>query len=92
VLGEELAIPVCTGAYTDGGCGAASRLWHRYGLDHGLPHLDELRPVLYIAWEATGFDIDVSGQIALAEKAVSLGVDLIVMDDGWLGARTFNCG
>ncbi|MFK0110701.1 alpha-galactosidase [Streptomyces sp. NPDC091217] len=86
--GEELQTPVCAGAYTEGGFGAASRLWHRYVLDHVLPHPNELRPVLYNSWEATGFDIDVTGQIGLAEKAAALGVELFVMDDGWFGART----
>ncbi|KJK38885.1 alpha-galactosidase [Streptomyces variegatus] len=86
--GEELATPVCAGAYTEGGFGAASRLWHRHVLDHVLPYPEELRPVLYNSWEATEFDIDVRGQIELAEKAAALGAELFVMDDGWFGART----
>ncbi|MDX3114692.1 alpha-galactosidase [Streptomyces scabiei] len=86
--GAELATPVCAGAYSEGGFGATSRLWHRHALDHVLPHADELRPVLYNSWEATEFAIDVTGQIELAEKAAALGVELFVMDDGWFGART----
>ncbi|MET9084856.1 alpha-galactosidase [Streptomyces sp. NPDC004237] len=86
--GEELVTPVCVGAYTEDGFGAASRLWHRYVRDHVLAHPDEVRPVLYNSWEATGYDIDVTGQIELAEKAAALGVELFVMDDGWFGART----
>ena len=86
--GGELTTPVCAGAYTEGGFGAASRLWHRHVLDRILPHPDELRPVLYNSWEATEFDIEVTGQIELAEKAAALGVELFVMDDGWFGART----
>ncbi|MFJ8107916.1 alpha-galactosidase [Streptomyces sp. NPDC096132] len=86
--GQELTTPLCAGAYTEGGFGAASRLWHRHVLDQVLPHPDELRPVLYNSWEATEFDIEVTGQIALAEKAAKLGVELFVMDDGWFGART----
>ncbi|MCT9080306.1 alpha-galactosidase [Streptomyces fulvoviolaceus] len=86
--GGELTTPVCAGAYTEGGFGAASRLWHRHVLDRILPHPDELRPVLYNSWEATEFDIDVTGQIELAERAAALGVELFVMDDGWFGSRT----
>ncbi|MER5430207.1 alpha-galactosidase [Streptomyces sp. NPDC002588] len=86
--GGELTTPVCAGAYSEGGFGATSRLWHRHVLDRVLPHADELRPVLYNSWEATEFDIDVIGQIELAEKAAALGVELFVMDDGWFGART----
>jgi alpha-galactosidase len=52
-----------------------------------LPHPDELRPVLYNSWEATGFDVDEAGQRKLADRAAALGVELFVMDDGWFGAR-----
>ncbi|MEU2283024.1 alpha-galactosidase [Streptomyces sp. NPDC013178] len=86
--GEELTTPVCAGAYTEGGFGAASRLWHRHILDHVLPYADEVRPVLYNSWEATEFDIDVTAQIELADKAAALGAELFVMDDGWFGTRT----
>ncbi|MFE2429111.1 alpha-galactosidase [Streptomyces sp. NPDC059373] len=86
--GAELRTPVSAGAYTEGGFGGASRAWHRYLLDHVLPHPGELRPVLYNSWEATEFDVSVEGQIVLAERAAALGVELFVMDDGWFGART----
>ncbi|WP_103342151.1 alpha-galactosidase [Amycolatopsis sp. CA-126428] len=86
--GRPLTTPVYAGLYTDGGFGAASRAWHAYVLAHVLPHADELRPVLYNSWEATGFDVTEAGQRALAERAAALGVELFVMDDGWFGART----
>jgi alpha-galactosidase len=44
--------------------------------------------VLYNSWEATGYDVDEAGQMALASRAAGLGVELFVMDDGWFGART----
>ena len=46
-----------------------------------------LRPVLYNSWEATGFNVNEAGQMALAEKAAALGIDRFVMDDGWFGQR-----
>jgi alpha-galactosidase len=52
-----------------------------------LPHPDELRPVLFNSWEATGFDVDEAGQKALAARAAELGVELYVVDDGWYGGR-----
>lgn len=61
--------------------------WHAYVLAHVLPHADEFAPVLYNSWEATGFDVDEAGQMALAERAAALGVELYVVDDGWFGAR-----
>ncbi|GHJ42051.1 alpha-galactosidase [Streptomyces sp. TS71-3] len=86
--GEELSTPPVLGLHTDGGFGAASRAWHRHGRARVLPHPAETRPVLYNSWEAVEFDIDEAGQIALAQKAADLGVELFVMDDGWFGGRT----
>ena len=86
--GETLQTPAFAGLYTDGGFGAASRTWHDYVLSHVLPHPQEVRPVLYNSWEATGFDVDETGQRKLAAQAAAIGVELFVMDDGWFGARS----
>ncbi|WP_018569531.1 alpha-galactosidase [Streptomyces sp. PsTaAH-124] len=85
--GEEFRTPVFAGLFTEGGFGAASRAWHTYVRRHVLAHADEVAPVLYNSWEATGFDVDEAGQKALAERAAALGVELYVVDDGWFGAR-----
>ncbi|MFI6761550.1 alpha-galactosidase [Micromonospora sp. NPDC050417] len=86
--GEALDTPTVAGLYSVGGFGSASRAWHGYVRRHVLSHPDETRPVLYNSWEATGFDVDEAGQMALAARAASLGVELFVMDDGWFGARS----
>ena len=86
--GEQHTTPVSVGMYTEGGFGPAGRAWHDYVARRVLPHPDELRPVLYNSWEATGFDLDVKAQMALADRAAAIGVELFVMDDGWFGART----
>ncbi|WP_410635803.1 alpha-galactosidase [Amycolatopsis sp. cmx-4-83] len=86
--GRPLTTPVAAGLHTGGGFGAASRAWHAYVREHVLPHPAELRPVLYNSWEATGFAVSEGGQLALAERAAALGVELFVLDDGWFGART----
>ncbi|CAL9337509.1 Alpha-galactosidase AgaA [Streptomyces sp. enrichment culture] len=85
--GEEFTTPVAAGLFADGGFGAASRAWHAYVRTHVLRHADETAPVLYNSWEATGFDVDEASQLALAERAARLGVELYVVDDGWFGAR-----
>lgn len=85
--GEEFATPVLAGLFTDGGFGGASRAWHAYVRSHVLRHAGETAPVLYNSWEATGFDVDEASQLALAERAARLGVELFVVDDGWFGAR-----
>jgi alpha-galactosidase len=86
--GETLRTPVFAGVHSTTGFGGASRAWHGYVRDEILPHPQELRPVLYNSWEATGFDVDEAGQLALAARAANLGAELFVMDDGWFGART----
>lgn len=85
--GEEFTTPVSAGLCADGGFGGASRAWHAYVRTHVLRHAEETAPVLYNSWEATGFDVDEAGQLALAERAARLGVELYVVDDGWFGAR-----
>ncbi|GAA2382895.1 alpha-galactosidase [Dactylosporangium salmoneum] len=85
--GTTYEAPKSCGLWTDAGFGAASRAWHRYVRACVLPHGDELRPVLYNSWEATGFLLDEANQMALAERAAALGCELFVMDDGWFGAR-----
>jgi alpha-galactosidase len=87
--GEKLETPIFYGGYSDQGLGGASRLLHHFEIAHILPQAPDpkLRPVIYNSWEATEFKVDEPGQVALAEKAASIGVDRIVMDDGWFGQR-----
>ena len=87
--GENLQTPPFYAGFTDAGLGEASRILHRFQLERilpGNPH-PRLRPVLYNSWEATEFNVDEAGQVALAEKASRLGVERFVMDDGWFGQR-----
>ena len=87
--GEHFQTPYFYGGYSSHGIGGASRLMHRFEIDSILPHAPnpKLRPVLYNSWEATEFRVDEAGQMALAEKAASIGVERFVMDDGWFGQR-----
>ncbi|WP_396126795.1 alpha-galactosidase [Acidicapsa ligni] len=87
--GGKFQTPEFYAGYSDEGIGGASRLLHRYEIDSILPGAPKpkLRPVLYNSWEATGFDVNEAGQMALAEKAASIGVERFVMDDGWFGQR-----
>jgi alpha-galactosidase len=87
--GEHLETPVFYAGYSDHGLGGASRILHRFEIARILPQAPDpkLRPVIYNSWEATEFRVDEAGQMALAEKAASIGVDRFVMDDGWFGQR-----
>ena len=48
---------------------------------------DEVRPVLLNSWEAYYMDFDGADILALAEQAANLGMDMVVLDDGWFGKR-----
>lgn len=87
--GEHLSTPIFYGGYSHHGIGGASRLLHRFEVTRILPQAPKPRPrpVLYNSWEATEFNVDEAGQIKLAEKAASIGVERFVMDDGWFGQR-----
>jgi alpha-galactosidase len=87
--GESLETPPFFAGFTDAGLGAASRILHRFQLEQilpGHPHA-RTRPVLYNSWEATEFNVNEAGQMALAEKAARLGIERFVVDDGWFGQR-----
>lgn len=87
--GESLQTPNFYAGYSHDGIGGASRLLHRFELNNILPHspAPRLRPVLYNSWEATGFNVNETGQEELAEKAASIGIERFVVDDGWFGGR-----
>ena len=53
---------------------------------------DAERPVLINNWEATYFDFNEEKILNIAQKAKSVGVELMVLDDGWFGKRdSDNC-
>ena len=47
----------------------------------------KMRPVLLNNWEATYFDFNGDKLSSLADSARDLGMDLLVLDDGWFGKR-----
>jgi alpha-galactosidase len=87
--GQSLKTPIFYAGYTSKGRGEVSRLLAHFQQAEIFPGGDKakLRPVLYNSWEATEFNVDEAGQIALAEKAASIGAERFVIDDGWFGQR-----
>lgn len=45
------------------------------------------RPVVLNTWEAMYFSIDHDSILGIAKEAKKLGVELVVVDDGWFGTR-----
>ena len=87
--GETLVVPETILGYTEKGFGALSRCFHRCIREHICrgKYKDRTRPVLLNSWEASYFDFNGEGICRLAEASARLGIDMVVMDDGWFGKR-----
>lgn len=88
--GTKLQTPKLAVGFTTAGAAGASERLAAYVRNDVLPptHRNVLRPVLYNGWEAVYYNVDEQNQLALAEKAKDLGIELFVMDDGWFKGRT----
>ncbi|MBQ2668362.1 MAG: alpha-galactosidase [Clostridia bacterium] len=92
--GESFTSPEAVMVFTDKGVGEMSRIFHRTYMKHLIksPWRDVERPVLINSWEAAYFDFDDDKLVAFAHEAAKMGVDMLVMDDGWFGVRNLdNC-
>jgi len=83
--GDELVAPIMVIGYSSTGFANMSHRLHAYG--RRLMRDRAPRPVLYNSWEAAAFDVNDEQQIALADRAAAIGVELFVVDDGWFGQR-----
>ena len=87
--GESFDSPEAIMVYTSRGIGEMSRLLHRFynnNLIRGR-YKTEKRPLLINSWEAAYFNFDSDKLVAFAKEAKKLGVEMLVMDDGWFGKR-----
>ncbi len=87
--GEVLTVPETVLIYSDEGFGKLSNLYHRCIRKHLYrgKYAQMPRPVLLNSWEAFYFDFTGEDICRLAEDAAALGMDMVVMDDGWFGKR-----
>lgn len=87
--GEAFAAPEAVLVWSEEGLGGMSRTFHDLYRQHlirskyrALP-----RPVLINNWEATYFDFNEEKLLSIAREAAKLGIEMLVMDDGWFGHR-----
>lgn len=87
--GQELIIPETILCYSKEGFGGLSRQYHKCIRKHLCrgKYQDQPRPILLNSWEAAYFDLSGDKILKLAEDAADLGIDMVVMDDGWFGKR-----
>lgn len=87
--GEEFIAPEVVMVYSDSGIGKMTRTFHDLYRNHLIrgKYRDRKRPVLINSWEATYFDFDTEKLLSIAREAAKLGIEMLVMDDGWFGNR-----
>ena len=87
--GESFETPEACLAYSGEGFTALSQRLHA-AYNACLirsPWKNKMRPVIINNWEATYFGFDAEKILAIAKQAAALGVDMLVLDDGWFGKR-----
>lgn len=87
--GESFQTPEMIMVYSSAGLGDMTRCFHRLYRQHLIrsPYLHKKRPVLINNWEGTYFDFDEKKLIDIARESAKLGIEMLVMDDGWFGNR-----
>ena len=88
--GGQFAAPEVLFCYSDQGLSELSARYHRFLQRHIIrsPWRDKPRPVLINNWEATYLDFDAQRIWDIARQARDLGVEMLVLDDGWFGERS----
>ncbi len=81
--------PEAVMTYSENGFTGQSQNMHRFVRSHIVRGVwrDRPRPVLLNSWEACYFNINEKSLVSMARSAKDLGVELLVMDDGWFGER-----
>lgn len=87
---EEFVAPEVVMVYSDKGIGKMTRTFHDLYRNHLIrgQFKDKKRPILINNWEATYFDFNTEKLLSIAKEASSLGIEMLVMDDGWFGKRS----
>lgn len=87
--GETFQTPEVVMVYSDKGLGDMSRQLHHFYQNHLLrgTYRDKERPILVNNWEATYFDFTEKKILDIAKIGSKLGMELLVLDDGWFGKR-----
>lgn len=87
--GEQFQAPEVVCVYSAEGIGGMTRCFHDLYRNHLIrgEYKDKKRPILINNWEATYFDFNTEKLLDIARQASRLGIEMLVMDDGWFGCR-----
>ena len=86
---ESLIVPETILCYSAQGFGTLSKKYHTCIRKHICrgKYSNKPRPILINSWEASYFNFNGETIYKLAKDAAELGLDMVVMDDGWFGNR-----
>ncbi len=87
--GECFTVPETILTYSEKGFEALSHNFHKLMLNHLCrgEYVYKARPILVNSWESAYMDFNGDTIVELAKEAASVGLDMVVMDDGWFGHR-----
>ncbi len=87
--GETFQTPEALVLFSPEGLSGLSRQSHKFLMEHVIrsPWKHVKRPILVNNWEATYFDFDDAKIFDIAKTASTLGIEMLVLDDGWFGKR-----
>jgi len=90
--GETFYTPQAVVTFSNEGLNAMSQSFHDLYRNHLIrsEYKNKMRPVLINNWEATYFDFNTDKLLDIARKAKENGIEMLVMDDGWFGKRSFD--
>ena len=91
--GEEFETPHFTGGFVSRGFERMSEVFYDWQFDYLMPRGKKTdkahaeRPVIYNSWYPFLFDVNEENCLAMVDKCADLGVELFVIDDGWMPKR-----
>lgn len=85
----QFCTPEAILCYAANGLGGMSRKFHRLFRErlYRGQHRSQERPIILNTWEAAYYNFDHGKIVAMAKRAAQVGVELLVLDDGWFGKR-----
>ena len=88
--GEEFETPESVMTFTERGFTGQSRNMHQFVREHIVrgKWKNRPRPILLNSWEACYFNISEHTLLDLASIGKDMGIEMLVMDDGWFGERS----
>lgn len=87
--GKSFISPEAILSFSSTGLNQLSHQYHQFIKNNVVrgKYKHKRRPVLINNWEATYFDFDEEKLLDIARESSKVGIELLVMDDGWFGKR-----